>query len=92
MTDTTTMAGAQFQRTVGTDAEKWAAAFLAAYASAEGLRTDADRTAFVTRWLRDFADACVAEEVGASPLAWCRGSTRIDAQCCRRFLSRDSLR
>jgi len=69
MTDTTTMAGAQFQRTVGTDAEKWAAAFLAAYASAEGLRTDADRTAFVARWLRDFADVCVAEAVGRDTAA-----------------------
>ena len=63
MTDTTTLSGAQFRREVGTDPAKWAAAFLAAYASAEGLRTDADRTAFAAAWLRDYADACVAEAV-----------------------------
>ena len=64
MTDTTTLSGAQFRREVGTDPAKWAAAFLAAYASAEGLRTDADRTAFAAAWLRDYAEACVAEAVG----------------------------
>ena len=29
--DTTTMSGAEFQRHVGTDAQKWAEAFIAAY-------------------------------------------------------------
>ena len=65
MTDTTTLSGAQFRREVGTDPAKWAEAFVAAYAAAadEGLRADADRTAFAAAWLRDYADACVAEAV-----------------------------
>ena len=42
------MSGAQFRREVGADPAKWAAQFLAAYATAEGVRTDADRLAFVT--------------------------------------------
>jgi hypothetical protein len=61
--DTTTLSGAEFQRHAGTDAQKWAGAFIAAYAQADGLHTDADRIAFVAGWFRDFADACVAEEV-----------------------------
>ena len=32
--DTTTMSGAEFQRHAGTDAQKWAEAFLAAYVEA----------------------------------------------------------
>ena len=51
--DTTTLTGAQFRREVGADPERWAAAFLAAYAQAEGVRTDADRLAFVAQWFRD---------------------------------------
>jgi len=58
------MTGAQFQRTVGTDPTKWAERFLADYARAEGLRTDADRQAYVTGWFRDAMDAAVAEAVG----------------------------
>jgi hypothetical protein len=50
------MSGAQFAREVGTDPERWAAQFLAAYALADGCRTDADRLAFTTQWFRDFAD------------------------------------
>ena len=65
MTDTTAMSGAQFQRHVGTDPEQWAGAFLAAYAKAEGLHTEADRLAFVTSWFRDAQDAAVAEAVRA---------------------------
>ena len=53
------LSGAQFQRLVGTDPEKWAAAFLDAYAQAEGVRTDADRQAFVAQWFRDAMDAAV---------------------------------
>jgi hypothetical protein len=64
MTDTTTMTGAQFRRHAGTDPEKWSEAFLAEYARADGLRTDADRLAFVTGWFRDAQDAAVAEAVG----------------------------
>ena len=53
MTDTTTLTGAQFRRETGADPERWAAAFLIAYAQAEGVRTDADRLAFVAQWFRD---------------------------------------
>jgi hypothetical protein len=62
--DTTTLSGAEFQRHAGTDAQKWAEAFLAAYAQADGLHTDADRIAFVAGWFRDYAEVCVAEELG----------------------------
>lgn len=51
------LSGAQFQRLVGIDPDKWAAAFLDAYAKTDGVRTDADRQAFVAQWFRDFADA-----------------------------------
>jgi hypothetical protein len=53
------LSGAKFQREVGADPERWAAAFLAAYAKAEGVRTDADRLAFVAGWMRDAMDAAV---------------------------------
>ena len=62
MTDTTTMSGAQFKRHVGTDPEKWAEAFLAAYAKAEGLHTEADRLAFVMSWFRDAMRTVVGSE------------------------------
>lgn len=47
------MSGAEFRRHVGHDPEKWAQQFLAAYAMADAVRTDADRLAFVTGWFRD---------------------------------------
>ena len=59
------MSGAQFQREVGADPAKWAQQFLAAYAQAEGVRTDADRQAFVTQWMSDAMDAAVREVVAA---------------------------
>jgi len=65
--DTTTLTGAQFRREVGADPERWAAAFLAAYAQAEGVRTDADRLAFVTGWMRDAMNAAVAQVVRQCP-------------------------
>ena len=49
--DTTTMSGAEFQRHVGTDPQKWAEAFQAAY--------DRDRTESLARWFRDYAEVCV---------------------------------
>jgi len=57
--DYTVMSGAEFQRSVGVCPEKWAAAFLAAYAAADHVRTDADRLAFVASWLRDAMMAAV---------------------------------
>ena len=60
--DTTTMSGAQFQRHVGTDPVKWAEAFMQAQAH-DGLARD-DAIALLARWLRDYAEARVAEEVG----------------------------
>jgi hypothetical protein len=62
--DTTTLSGAAFQRHAGTDAQKWAEAFLAATDVETGCKSNAERAAFTARWFRDFADACVAEEVG----------------------------
>jgi hypothetical protein len=53
------LSGAQFSRQVGIDPEKWAARFLAVYAEADGVRTDADRLAFVTAWFRDAMEAAV---------------------------------
>ena len=63
--DTTTMSGAEFQRHVGTDPEKWAEAFVAAW-DRDGcyeMRRDA-RAAYAAHWLRDYAEVRVAEEVG----------------------------
>jgi hypothetical protein len=54
--DSTTLTGAEFQRHVGTDPAKWAEAFQAAY--------DRDRTTDLAQWFRDYAEVCVAEEVG----------------------------
>ena len=59
MTDDTTLSGARFSRLVGHDPDKWAAAFLGAYAQSDGVRTDADRQAFVAAWFRDAMDAAV---------------------------------
>jgi hypothetical protein len=63
--DTTTMTGAEFQRHVGTDAEKWAEAFVRAY-DRDGMHEagSAERAAYAMRWIRDYADVRVAEEVG----------------------------
>jgi urease accessory protein UreF len=61
------MSGAQFRREVGADPAKWAAQFLAAYAQAEGVRTDADRLAFVTQWMSDAMDAAVRVAVSGGP-------------------------
>jgi len=61
------MSGAQFRRDVGADPAKWAAQFLAAYAQADGVRTDADRQAFVTQWMSDAMDAAVRVAVSGGP-------------------------
>jgi hypothetical protein len=53
------LSGARFSRLVGHDPDKWAAAFLGAYAQSDGVRTDADRQAFVAAWFRDAMDAAV---------------------------------
>ena len=65
MTDTTTMSGAEFQRYAGTDPEKWAEAFQAAY-DRDGMHEagSAERAAYAMRWFRDYAEVRVAEEVG----------------------------
>jgi hypothetical protein len=57
------MSGAQFRRHVGLDPERWAEQFLAAYAQADAVRTDACRRAFVARWFADAMDA--AAKAGA---------------------------
>jgi hypothetical protein len=68
--DTTTLSGAEFHRYAGTDPQKWAEGFIAAYDEAF-LRVDDDplidrdeRIAWVAPWLRDYAEVRVAEEVG----------------------------
>jgi predicted oxidoreductase len=67
--DTTTLTGAQFQREVAADPEKWAGAFLAAAGSEQRdrLPTEADRLAFTTQWFRAAMDAAVAEAVRHTP-------------------------
>ena len=65
--DRPAMSGAQFSREVGADPAKWAREFLAAYAQAEGVRTDADRLAFVTQWFADAQDAAVRAAVSGGP-------------------------
>jgi hypothetical protein len=63
--DTTTMSGAEFQRAVGTDPAKWAEAFVRAGDRDGWLDAVRDeRIAYAVRWFRDYADACVAEELG----------------------------
>ena len=64
------LSGAQFIRQVGADPEKWAARFLAAYTEAEGLRTDADRIAFVASWFRDCMEAAVKAARGDFSHEW----------------------
>ena len=63
--DTTTMTGAEFQRHAGTSAARWAEALVAAY-DREGVHKEPReaRALFVEGWLRDYAEVCVAEEVG----------------------------
>jgi hypothetical protein len=53
------MSGAQFQRQVRAAADKWAERFLAAYSTAEHVRTDADRQAYVAAWFADAMEAAV---------------------------------
>ena len=71
--DTTTLSGAEFLRHAGTDAQKWAEAFWQAYSREERERPETERQqksttdwvhSFTVRWLRDYAEVCVAEEVG----------------------------
>jgi hypothetical protein len=57
MTEDQSMSGAQFRRHVGVDPNLWAQQFLAAYAMADAVRTDADRQAFVAHWFADAMDA-----------------------------------
>jgi hypothetical protein len=60
MTDKPALSGAEFQREVGADPEKWATRFLEAYdAAAATVRSNDDRLAFVTAWFRDAQEAAV---------------------------------
>ena len=61
--DTTTMSGAEFQRHVGTDAEKWAEACYAAMRAPSVYGDSLDgpgRIAFLAQWFRDAMDAAAA--------------------------------
>jgi hypothetical protein len=66
-TDTTTMTGAEFQRHAGTDAHKWAEALDQALRQQHELQpylSATERTTLLAQWFRDYAEVCVAEEVG----------------------------
>jgi len=52
---------AQFRRKAGADPAMWAAQFLAAYALADHITTEADRLAFVTTWFCNAMDAAAAQ-------------------------------
>jgi hypothetical protein len=54
------MTGAQFRRYAGIDPERWAEQFLAAFANSDGVKTQADRLAFVTAFFRDAMQAGAA--------------------------------
>jgi hypothetical protein len=58
--DTTTLSGAEFQRHAGTDALKWAKAFLAAADVETGCKSNAERAEFTAKWFRDAMDAAAA--------------------------------
>jgi hypothetical protein len=64
-TDTTAMSGAEFQKHVGRDPQRWADAIVQAY-DRDGVHVApvAERAAFFAGWLCDFAEVRVAEEVG----------------------------
>jgi hypothetical protein len=54
------LSGAEFQREVAVDPEKWARRLYDAMEmQGEALRTEADRVAFLARWIRDAMDAAV---------------------------------
>ena len=57
MTNKPAMTGAEFQREVADDPEKWAERFLAAYTASDAIHTDADRLEFITQWFADAMDA-----------------------------------
>ena len=57
--DTTTMSGAEFQRHVGTDAAKWAEAFIRSNSTEMPEHEILERVAYVAPWFRDFAMVCV---------------------------------
>jgi hypothetical protein len=70
--DYTTMSGAEFQRVVGADPEKWAAAFVARYASADHVWLPGDREQYVARWFREAMDAA-RHDARTSSGAWRHG-------------------
>ena len=74
MTEDQPMSGAQFRRHVGLDPERWAQQFLAAYAMADAVRTDADRLAFVAGWFKD----AMQEAAGKAEAAWVALAARRD--------------
>jgi hypothetical protein len=58
-TMTEPLSGAQFARQVGTDPEKWAQAFVRAYAGEMREAEINERVSWVTPWFRDAMDAAV---------------------------------
>jgi hypothetical protein len=57
--DYTTMSGAEFQRAVGVDPEKWAVAMLQAMYLPPERTTNKEQIAFLAKWLADAMDAAV---------------------------------
>lgn len=60
------LSGAEFQREVGADPEKWAKRLYDAMEmQGEALRSEADRVAFLAGWLRDAMDAAAKQRSGS---------------------------
>ena len=57
--DTTTMTGAEFQRHVGTDPQKWAEAFIAACQRDWPSLPRDEHVDYAAKWFRDYAEVCV---------------------------------
>lgn len=72
--DTTTMTGAEFQRHVGTDAAKWAEAFVRWTARGTPEHEIKARVTYVMPWFRDFAEVKVAEALRGETEQAARGS------------------
>ena len=57
MTDYRTMSGADFQREVGTDPDKWAEAFMQRHEAYSSVPTREAQTAHMAQWFADAIEA-----------------------------------
>ena len=60
--DTTTMTGAEFQRHVGTDPQKWAEAFWQDFDSRGDRADHAGTVVLLAKWFADYAEACAVSQ------------------------------